>query len=124
MGLKGIRKAVGLLLVFSCLFSMSGCWDRTEIEEIAFALGVAVDFPKETKSKDIEEAPVKKVNPNIDAPDIAVSPGERGGHRLLGSRRISDHRRTSKFEGFEQRAKWDRCRQRLKAPPVGQCGSR
>ena len=79
MGLKGIRKAVGLLLVFSCLFSMSGCWDRTEIEEIAFALGVAVDFPKETKSKDIEEAPVKKVNPNIDAPDIAVSPGEREG---------------------------------------------
>ena len=48
-------------------------------EELAFALGVAVDFPKETKSKDIEEAPVKKVNPNIDAPDIAVSPGEREG---------------------------------------------
>jgi spore germination protein len=57
------RRILAGMLVFMLAALASGCWDRVEIEEKGFVIGVAIDFPpsKEVEEKAKETAPGKPV---------------------------------------------------------------
>ena len=51
----GLRKGWMVLVVWICLLA-GGCWDRKELDELAFALGVGVDYdPKQQQTKLISQ---------------------------------------------------------------------
>lgn len=48
-----MRKVISLIVVLSLTtITLTGCWDRVEIEEIGFVLGVGIDLQKK---EDVEE---------------------------------------------------------------------
>jgi spore germination protein len=45
--IKRIKKPMAMLFIFLCLFPLTGCWDRIEIKNRAFAVAIAIDKSEE-----------------------------------------------------------------------------
>ncbi|QRG66381.1 Ger(x)C family spore germination protein [Brevibacillus choshinensis] len=61
-----VKRVVAGLLVIALSLAVTGCWDQVQIEERGFVIGVAVDFPRNTKAEEqaLQEAPDKPVGQN------------------------------------------------------------
>lgn len=50
-----LRRMIGLVTTIAIVFSMTGCWDRIEVEERGFVIGTAIDTASEKDVKNTEE---------------------------------------------------------------------
>lgn len=70
------------ILIFTLFLLLTGCWDRIEIEERGFVVGIAIDMPKtkEIGKKQEKESPDKpKAKGRYVLTQQMVVPGELSG---------------------------------------------
>lgn len=76
-----------LTALILCCFLLSGCWDRHELQERSFVLGVAVDKPDEANIKPLDKFVQTTDNHpyRVSLQILQMSPGERSETKPGGS---------------------------------------
>ncbi|SFA87874.1 MULTISPECIES: Ger(x)C family spore germination protein [unclassified Bacillus (in: firmicutes)] len=60
--MTNLRTLLSILILFTILFSLTGCWDKTEVEERAYVIGIGMD---KSKIKDMLEITFLIANPEV-----------------------------------------------------------
>lgn len=77
----GLKKLLAILLFFS-IFFITGCWDKTEIDDRAFVLGLAVDETDKTNQGPAEEKMNKLAPKDIEATFFMPIPSKLVGGQV------------------------------------------
>jgi len=96
-----MRLLLGSLLVLT----LSGCWDRVEIDERGFVVGVAIDLSKADRSKEVREAPDKPRGKNLYSVTyqfVVPSALSSRGDQAAGSQDRGFHNLTSQGDEMAQ----------------------